>query len=71
MEKIKSYSVELYSKFYPLRFRKEWRWRVTASNGRVIGASTESYVNKSDCIYNIKSLGLSLLNFEDRQRLVE
>ena len=25
-----------------------WRWRRTASNGRIVGASSEGYVNKSD-----------------------
>lgn len=29
-----------------------WRWRRTASNGRIVGASTQGYVNKSDCIDN-------------------
>lgn len=24
----------------------QWRWRRTASNGDIVGASTESYVNK-------------------------
>ena len=23
-----------------------WRWRRTASNGRIVGASTEAYVNR-------------------------
>ncbi len=27
----------------------EWRWRCTASNGEIVGASTEGYHNKSDC----------------------
>lgn len=30
----------------------EWRWRRVASNGRIVGASTESYKNKQDCIDN-------------------
>ena len=30
----------------------EWRWRRTASNGRIVGASTEGYKNKQDCIDN-------------------
>lgn len=32
--------------------KKEWRWRRTASNGRIVGASTESYHNLSDCTDN-------------------
>ncbi len=32
----------------------EWRWRRTASNGRIVGASSEGYYNKQDCIANAK-----------------
>ena len=64
MRKIKSYNVEIYKKYYLLKLRSEWRWKVTADNGKIIGASTESYVNKSDCEYNIQSLGVSLTNFK-------
>lgn len=35
----------------------EWRWRRTASNGRIVGASTQGYVNKADCISNAKRNG--------------
>lgn len=30
----------------------EWRWRIIASNGEIIGASTEGYINQSDCLNN-------------------
>jgi len=30
----------------------EWRWRRTATNGRIVGASTEGYVNRQDCLDN-------------------
>lgn len=36
-----------------------WRWRRTASNGRIVGASTEGYTNKSDCIANAQRNGMS------------
>ena len=36
----------------------EWRWRRTASNGRIVGNSGESYKNKSDCIANAKRNGM-------------
>jgi len=36
---------------------EKWRWRRTASNGRIVGASTEGYVNKSDCISNAQRNG--------------
>lgn len=26
----------------------QWRWRYVSSNGRVIAASSESYINKAD-----------------------
>lgn len=35
-----------------------WRWRRTARNGNIVGASTEAYVNKSDCIANAKRNGM-------------
>lgn len=28
----------------------QWRWRYTASNGKIIGVSSESYWNKNDCL---------------------
>lgn len=31
----------------------EWRWRFTASNGRIIAVSSESYHNKQDCLHSI------------------
>lgn len=37
--------------------RGEWRWRRIASNGRIVGASTQGYVNKSDCIENARRHG--------------
>ena len=29
-----------------------WRWRRTASNGNIVGASTQGYKSKSDCEAN-------------------
>ena len=37
----------------------DWRWRRTASNGKIVGASTEGYTNRSDCIDNAKRHGMS------------
>lgn len=50
---------------YEIEFKKhwltkQWRWRVVADNGNIIGASTESYWNKQDCIDNAKTLGKHL-----------
>ena len=30
----------------------EWRWRRTAPNGKSVGASSEGYKNKGDCVNN-------------------
>jgi uncharacterized protein YegP (UPF0339 family) len=35
----------------------KWRWRRTADNGRIVGASTESYSNRSDCVANARRSG--------------
>lgn len=31
----------------------QWRWRLVASNNRIIADSAESYWNKSDCLAGI------------------
>lgn len=35
----------------------DWRWRRTASNGNIVAASTQGYVNKSDCVANAQRSG--------------
>ncbi len=35
----------------------EWRWRRTASNGRIVGASTQGYQNQADCVENARRNG--------------
>lgn len=30
-----------------------WRWRLVASNGKIIADSAEGYVNKADCLHGI------------------
>jgi uncharacterized protein YegP (UPF0339 family) len=37
----------------------QWRWRRTASNGRIVGSSTEAYSNRSDCIANAQRNGMT------------
>ena len=32
----------------------KWYWRAIASNGRIVGASSQGYNNKSDCIDNLR-----------------
>ena len=36
--------------------RQEWRWRVKASNGKVLGASSEGFARRSYTENNLKSL---------------
>lgn len=42
----------------------EWRWRTLAPNNRIVGASTEGYKNKQDCIDNAKRNGAGRINEE-------
>lgn len=35
----------------------EWRWRRIATNGEIVGSSSQGYVNKSDCIANAERNG--------------
>ncbi len=36
---------------------EEWRWRRTASNGEIVGAATEGYKNRADCMANAECNG--------------
>jgi uncharacterized protein YegP (UPF0339 family) len=36
----------------------EYRWRRTASNGNIVGAATEGYIGKSDCVANAERHGM-------------
>ena len=35
----------------------KWRWRRTAPNGNIVGASTEGYMNRADCVGNARRNG--------------
>lgn len=39
--------------------QNQWRWRRTAPNGRIVGAATEVYINKQDCLNNARRNGYS------------
>jgi uncharacterized protein YegP (UPF0339 family) len=43
-------------KFYKDK-ANEWRWRRTAPNGKIVGASSEGYKNKTDCQKNARRMG--------------
>ena len=34
-----------------------WRWRASATNGRILAQSSESYVNRGDCVHCAKLFG--------------
>ena len=36
-----------------------WRWRRTASNGKIVGSSLQGYSNKQDCIDNARRNGMT------------
>ena len=37
---------------------KKWRWRkVSTSNGKIVGASSESFSSKQNALYNAKIMG--------------
>jgi uncharacterized protein YegP (UPF0339 family) len=36
---------------------EDWRWRCTAPNHEIVGASTEGYKNRVDCVDNAKRFG--------------
>ncbi len=36
--------------------RKEWRWRLKASNGKILAVSSEGYKAKVDCVNCISSV---------------
>ncbi len=31
---------------------KEYRWRITSNNNRIVGASSEGFINRQDCVNN-------------------
>ncbi len=37
--------------------KNEWRWKRVASNGRIVGAASEGYKNRLDCVENAKRNG--------------
>ncbi len=44
----------------------EWRWSQTASNGKVVGASTEGYKNRKDCYKNAIVNGYNTINISEK-----
>jgi uncharacterized protein YegP (UPF0339 family) len=44
--------------------RDEWRWRRRAINGRIVGASSEGYKLRRECVANAKRNGYTLNEHE-------
>ena len=42
----------------------DWRWTITAKNGKIIAASTEGYTRKRGAIRNLKGI-LQALEYND------
>jgi len=54
--KITIYPVEFYQNF----FTRQWRWRIKASNGEIVAASTEGFWRKQKCERNAEITGHAL-----------
>jgi len=37
--------------------KNEWRWTRIASNGRIVGSSSQGYQNRVDCVDNARRNG--------------
>lgn len=40
--------------------KHKWRWQVTATNGKIIGASSQGYERKVDCSTNMHQVASAL-----------
>ena len=46
----------------------EWRWRTHAGNNRIVGAASEGYINRLDCIENAKRNGCLNIIIEELKK---
>lgn len=71
MENIKTHPFEIYevqvNRWNLLKkTQTQYRWRIRANNGKIVDASTESFVNRVDCEYNAKCSAKSIMkHFEE------
>lgn len=56
---VKAYPVEIYRKRNFLGV-PQWRWRVKASNGKIIAASSEGFLRKNTAVVNAEITMVSL-----------
>lgn len=50
-------TIELYKNRFD-----QYRWRITAGNGEIIGSSTQGYTSKENCMKNISMVFSALRN---------
>lgn len=56
--------------FYRSGLLRKWRWRITAANNRIIGASTQGYFNHKDCQLNLEQVGHAIENHLNPEKYV-
>ena len=59
MKKVNEYPIKFYRKV-KWNLKREWRWQIKATNGEIVGASTEGFINKQDCEHNARLVAMSL-----------
>ena len=71
MEEVKTHPFEIYKVTVNRwnlikKTQTQYRWRIRANNGKIVDASTESFVNRADCEYNAKCSAKSIMkHFEE------
>lgn len=65
MKNLNEYPLEIYKKIN-WRLKKVWRWRIKATNGRIVASSSESFSSRDNCERNAELTFVSLrAYFED------
>ena len=50
--------------------KEEWRWEIKMQS-KIVGASTEGYKNKKDCISNMINLGKRIEQLKDHEDVIQ
>lgn len=48
--------------------RGKWRWRLVSENNRIVAASTQGYVNHTDCVDNARLVMELLFKYLDHEQ---
>lgn len=48
----------------------EYRWRMTAKNGEIVGASSEGFDSKRNCLNNFKLLADMMYQWHEQEKKV-